>query len=100
MHIVIASDSRDRGFNQFLQKTYPFPSKWKISLTCRPEAQIERLRKEVKLTQKSLSGVLQTYIGSFFAGICNFTKYQESTWNSNFLPSQFRKMSDNYSTHS
>ena len=73
MLIIIASDSRGRGFDQFLQKAYPFPSNWKLSLICRPGGPIERLRKEVELTQKSMSKVLQTHIG-FFAGICNFTK--------------------------
>ena len=80
MLIIIASDSRGRGFDQFLQKAYPFPSNWKLSLICRPGGPIERLRKEVELTQKSMSKVLQTHIGFFCRDLQFHQKNQACTW--------------------
>lgn len=48
MHIIIASDSRGRGFPQYIQSHQPFPLHWKISLLIRPGATITKLTRETE----------------------------------------------------
>lgn len=48
MHIIIASDSRGRGFPQYIQSHQQFPLHWKISLLIRPGATIEKLTRETE----------------------------------------------------
>lgn len=73
MNIIIASDSRGRGFPSYIHRFQPFPSHWQVSFICIPGAPIERLTHEVELHKKNLPEKSQSHI-VFMAGICNFTK--------------------------
>lgn len=76
MHIIIASDSRGRGFQQHIQSYRPFPLHWKISLLVKPGATIEKLTRETENIlhnnlEKDKSQCTNVMI---FAGICNLTE--------------------------
>lgn len=73
MHIIIASDSRGRGFPQYIQSHQPFPLHWKISLLIRPGATIEKLTRETENILKLENNSQSTNV-MFFAGICNLTE--------------------------
>lgn len=73
MHIIIASDSRGRGFPQYIQSHQPFPLHWKISLLIRPRATIEKLTRETENILKLENNSQSTNV-MFFAGICNLTE--------------------------
>lgn len=73
MNIIIASDSRGRGFPSFIHRFRPFPSHWQVSLICIPGAPIERLTNEVELLRQNLPEKSQSHV-VFMAGICNLTK--------------------------
>lgn len=68
MNIIIASDSRGRGFPSYIHRFQPFPSHWQVSLICIPGAPIERLTHEVELHKKNLPEKSQSHI-VFMAGI-------------------------------
>lgn len=74
MHIIIASDSRGRGFQQHIQSYQPFPLHWKISLLVRPGATIEKLTSETENILKLENDNSQCTNVIFFAGICNLTE--------------------------
>lgn len=68
MNIIIASDSRGRGFPSFIHRFRPFPSHWQVSLICIPGAPIERLTNEVELLRQNLPEKSQSHV-VFMAGI-------------------------------
>lgn len=73
MHIIIASDSRGRGFQQRIQSYRTFPLHWKISLLVRPGATIEKLTRETENILNLEKDKSQCTNVMIFAGICNLT---------------------------
>lgn len=82
MNIILATDSRGRGLNTYLQKMNPFPPNWHVYLLFKPGASIERLSHEAQLLIQSSSDKTAPYHVVFMGGICNLTekfKHQSGT---------------------
>lgn len=82
MNIILATDSRGRGLNTYLQKMNPFPPNWRVYLLFKPGASIERLSHEAQLLIQSFSDKTAPYHVVFMGGICNLTekfKHQSGT---------------------
>lgn len=74
MNIILATDSRGRGLNTYLQKMNPFPPHWHVYLLFKPGASIERLSHEAQLLIQSSSDKTAPYHVVFMGGICNLTE--------------------------